>query len=294
MIFKDIDSKDKEINTLKLLYKQSKSEKQKQLILKDLKTLENGYKAEKDNAYYLDFAFKDHKRAVLLHDIRLEYNGLSAQFDHILITPSSIIVLESKSFTYKGILTINNDTSLTINYGKYTKTYPSPVEQNKRHLQVLKQFINENIELPNRIKLLGGPDYEQKVLIHPNTNITNTNLPEYFVRSDTFASERIKEIDNLSASSILLKATKMITSDIATTIARKLLTAHKPIEFDYTKKYKIAKEKETITTEQICPRCKEGKLLKRVRKNGNNTSKYKSNEFLGCSKFPKCRYTQEL
>jgi len=292
MIFKDIDSKDEEINTLETLYKQSQSDKQKQLILKDLKALENGYSAEKDNAYYLDFAFKDSNKFILLHDIRLEYNGLTAQFDHILITPAGIIALESKSF--KGTLTINDDTSLTVKYGKFNKTFPSPVEQNKRHLQVLKQFIEEHIELPTRIKLMGGLEYEQKVLIHPNTNVTNKVLPKDFIRSDIFASNRKKEIDNLSVSTLLLKVTRIITPDLATIIARKLLLAHKPVKFDYTKKYKISKETEQDIFEDACPRCKEGKLVKRARKRKVDTSKYKNNEFLGCSRFPKCRYTQEL
>ncbi len=300
MIFKEIDNKDEEISTLKKLYKQSQSDKQKQLILKDLKALENGYQAEKDNAYYLDFEFKDSKKFVLLHDIRIEHNGLTAQFDHILIGTSGVTALESKSF--KGELTINDDTSLTVKYGKFTKTYPSPVEQNKRHLQVLKQFIEDNIELPQRIKLMGGFEYEQKVLIHPNTNVTNETLPKDFVRSDIFASNRVKEINNLSISNLLLKATRIITPSLAKTIANKLILAHKPVKFDYTKKYKIAKEKEIIkekveekeVCEDICPRCKEGKLVKRVRKRKNESSKYKSDEFLGCSRFPKCRYTQEL
>ena len=294
MIYKDIDSKEEEISTLKKLYKLSRSDKQKQLILKDLKTLENGYKAEKDNAYYLNFEFKNVKKFVLLHDIRIEHNGLTSQFDHILISPTGIIALESKSF--KGVLTINDDTSLTVKYGKFNKTYPSPVEQNKRHLQVLKQFIEDKIELPQRIKLMGGLEYEQKVLIHPNTNVSNQVLPKDFIRSDVFASNRIKEINNFSVSTLLLKATRIITPNLATKIAEKLLLAHKPVKFDYTKKYKIAKEKEEEkeSCEDICPRCKEGKLVKRVRKRKDDTNKYKSNEFLGCSRFPKCRYTQEL
>ena len=294
MIFKDMDSKEEEINILKRLIKQSKSEKQKLLILKDLEKLKNGYKSEKDDAYYLDFAFKDNKKVALLHDIRLEYKGRSAQFDHILITPISIIALESKSFNPKAILTINSDTSLAVHSGKFINSFPSPIEQNKRHLQVLKDFIDENIDIPNRIKLLGGIDYEQKVLINPNTNVSNKKLPDSFVRSDIFATERLKEIDNLSTSSILLKAGKLMNNDLVVEIARKLIISHKAIKYDYTKKYKIFVNKEVHSTEQMCPRCKEGKLVKRVRKNNNANSKYKSDEFLGCSRFPKCRYTREL
>ena len=292
MVLKDIDNKAEDIKILKNLYNKSSSEKQKKLILKDLKTLESGYLSEKDNAYYLDFEFKDSKKHILIHDIRLEYNGLTAQFDHILITPIGIYVLESKSF--KGVLTINNDTSLTVNYGQFSKTYPSPIEQCKRHSKLLKQFIEDKIELPTRIKLLGGIDYYEKVLINPKTTVTNKTLPKNFIRADVFATERIKEIDNLSGATVFFKATKILNSDLRLTIANKIIDAHKPLKFDYQQKYKIPKKSQEETKELICPRCKEGKLIKRVRKKDTQNSKYKSNEFLGCSRFPKCRFTKEL
>jgi DNA topoisomerase-1 len=40
---------------------------------------------------------------------------------------------------------------------------------------------------------------------------------------------------------------------------------------------------ESITTEVVCPQCKEGKLIQRRNKRGQF--------FYGCTKFPKCRYT---
>ena len=52
MLYKNIDSKESEINQLKNLLKQSKNPKQQALIRADLACVENGYKAEKDNAYY--------------------------------------------------------------------------------------------------------------------------------------------------------------------------------------------------------------------------------------------------
>jgi len=64
MLYKEIDSKETEINQLKNLLKQSTNPKQQALIRTDLARIENGYKAEKDNAYYLDFGFKDRKRSM--------------------------------------------------------------------------------------------------------------------------------------------------------------------------------------------------------------------------------------
>lgn len=44
----------------------------------------------------------------------------------------------------------------------------------------------------------------------------------------------------------------------------------------------MAKEQETIWD---CPQCPEGKLIKRVSKSG---------QFLGCTEYPRCKYTQPL
>lgn len=306
MIFKEIDSKEHEINVLKQLLVKSNSEAQKSLIHKDLMTLENGYKAELENAYYLDFHFKSKDNLILLHDIRIEHKGRTAQFDHIVIAPLGITILESKSF--KGELTINDDNSLKVKYGKYTKAFPNPIEQNIRHVQVLYDFIYDTFEIPTRFKLMGGIPINSKVLIHPNTTVSNKKLPEGFERSDAFATSRTKEIDNMGAGKVLLSAVTFVTKELS----KGLIKAHKPIKFDYTMKYKISKkdkdekvivEKEIIENEEntkdnnakelTCPRCQEGTLVKRTRKSKKFGDQYQSDEFLGCNRFPKCRYTSE-
>jgi len=302
VVFKKIDSKESEINTLKELLKKSKSEKQKSLINKDLISLENGYRAEKENAYYLDFHFENRDKFVLLHDIRIEHNGRTAQFDHILIEPLGITILESKSFT--GALTINEDNSLNVKYGKYTKTFPNPIEQNNRHEKVLHEFIHNALEVAKRFNLMGGIPIYSKVIIHPNTTVTNKTLPEGFERSDAFATSRNKAIDKMNAAKVLLSTVTFVTKDFVKEIATVLVNAHKPIQYDYTSKYRISqkeilKPKQPMTSDQnrdekICPRCKEGSLVKRKRKSKKFGTQYQSDEFFGCSRFPKCRYTEEI
>ena len=55
MIIKKADNKLHEIQTLKTLLQKSNSKAQKKLIQSDLSKLKNGYEAEKDNAYSIDF-----------------------------------------------------------------------------------------------------------------------------------------------------------------------------------------------------------------------------------------------
>ena len=128
MIFKKIDDKSKQIETLEDLYSRSKSEAQKKLIGSDLKKVKSGYEAEKENAYYLDFELEKNKNLILIHDIRLEHEGRTAQFDHILISRFGIELLETKSS--KGVMTINKDGELIVRESK-SKKAKEKYENNK-------------------------------------------------------------------------------------------------------------------------------------------------------------------
>ena len=241
MLYKNIDSKELEINQLKNLLKQSKNPKQQALIRADLARIENGYKAEKDNAYYLDFSFKDSPNHILLHDIRIEHNGQVAQIDHILISRLRIEVLESKSF--KGILTIKGDGSLNVEYGKKVQTFPNPIEQNNRHEKIISEFLKENMELPSNLKLLGIA-VNSTVLINPKTTVTNDTLPDGFTRADSFKTYRNEGIDKMSVLNVFKGMGTAMNIDKAKEIADFLVKHHKPKSYDYAKKYPNRKEEE--------------------------------------------------
>lgn len=309
MIFKKIDDKSKQIQILKELFSKSKSEAQKKLIENDLKKMISGYEAEQENAYYLDFEFEKSQNILVLHDVRLEHDGRTAQFDHILISRIGIELLETKSS--KGIMTINTDGSLTLKNTKYTNTYPNPLEQSKRHATVLREFIDDNELLSKRIGIFGGIEITSKILIHPKTNLTNKKLPDGFDRADSFATKRSKEIDDIGVFKAIKLASKAYNIDKAKEIAKLLTDAHVPVEFDYTKKYKIKKEEvlkenktaaptsevienkiEVENAPKMCPRCKEGKLIVKKVKSKKAKEKYDNDKFIGCNRYPKCRYTE--
>ena len=303
MIFKNIDDKSKQIQTLEELLSRSKSASQKRLIETDLKKVKSGYEAEKENAYYLDFELEKNKNLILLHDIRIEHDGRTAQFDHLLISRFGIELLETKSS--KGTMTINNDGSLDLKNGKYTNTFPNPLEQSKRHAVVLKEFIAASELLSKRIGIFGGIEISSRVLINPKTTLTNSKLPEGFERADSFISNRKKEIDNIGVFKAVGLISKGYNIEKAKEIAQMIVDAHKPVEFDYAKKFKIKKEEQTeeIISDEIvqvkvvdtsCPRCKEGKLVVKQIKSKKAKEKYGNDEFIGCDRYPKCRYTKNL
>ncbi len=300
MILKTIDDKKQQVNILKDLLSRSNSEPQKKLIQKDLNMMRAGDEAEQENAYYLDFAFEKSKNVILLHDIRLEYKGRVAQFDHILISRFGIELLETKSL--KGSMTINLDGSITQVVANTTNTYPNPLEQSKRHAVVLKEFLDDSNLVSKRIEILGGIEIASRVLIHPKTTISNSELPDGFERADSFVSKRDKEIDKIGIFNAVKLLSKLYDIDKAKEIAQVIIDAHMPVEFDYTKKFRIKKEEvfekisdpkvQTENTERLCPRCSEGRLVVKKIKSKKAQEKYNSDEFIGCSRYPKCRYTE--
>ena len=271
MIYKPFGTEQKkQIQTLKELLRQSNSPEQQHLIKSDLVKLENGYRSEKENAYYLDFEFNDSKNVIVLHDLRLKYRGYTAQIDHMLITRFDITLLESKSFT--GKLTIKNDGSLHVQYPKFFKTFPNPIEQNERHKKIVEKLINAYFDLPSNIKLLGGFEFQTKVLINPNTTLVNKKLPDGFARADSYIAQRSKEIDKIGAFEAIKLVSKAMSIEKAKELARFLTSHHQPLEFDYTKKYRVnnpnasyVKEEtshygEEPTIEHYCPKCKSKNL----------------------------------
>jgi len=243
MLFKDIDSKTEEIKQLKNLLNLSKNPKQQALIKADLARVKNGYRAEKDNAYYLDFRFKDNAHNILLHDIRIEHEGKVAQIDHIIVNRFGIEVLESKSFT--GTLTINGDGSLDVAYGNKIQTFPNPIEQNNRHIKILSDYIKAHIELPSNLKLFGIPT-SSTVLINPKTTIANHTLPKGFERADSFSTKRNEAIDKMGAVAVFKSIGCIMKIDRAKEIAEFLVKHHRPKTYNYTKKYPIKNELPTV------------------------------------------------
>ena len=135
MILKQTDNKTSQLKILEKLLEESTSDSQKELIKKDYYKLKNGYEAEKENSYLIDFYLKDSKNTIVLHDLRLDHDGLTAQIDHLLINRLEILILESKSF--KGYLEIKKDNSLEVSYNGKITSYPNPLEQAKRHAEVV-------------------------------------------------------------------------------------------------------------------------------------------------------------
>lgn len=165
MLIKEKDSRSKDIKELESLLQEELTNEKRRDIEQDLKNLIKGEKGEYDAAYHINFYYKDLKRTAVIHDLRLEYNGQVAQIDHLLITSTyRFDVIESKN--YSSQVKINDNGEFQIFNARLNRYQgiESPIEQNKRHIHVLKEFlVNEKI-LPNKLGIQYHPTFRSFIL----------------------------------------------------------------------------------------------------------------------------------
>jgi len=276
LILKEIDKqKEEDIKLLKEKLNLSKNEKQKYLIKQEISKLETGLFGEKETAYFIDFNLKDSENYAILHDLRLEIDGLTAQIDHLLINKAvGIILVETKNT--KAEITINDDGTMLYKYGK-NKSYnqANPLEQSKRHELVVEKILDKyNMKL----------NILSYVVFLPNVIIKNKTLPKNFLRSDTFFDSIYNEFTH-SPKKILSAAAKLIINKMPSTkeiknIGNILVSEHKPVNIDYNTKYKIKNDIEQKVEEVIIENSIYNEKNMKKFKDIKNSKKYMGNEML--------------
>ena len=99
-----------------------------------------GVWAEKQMAYELNVKLGSHKELLILNDLKIKYGDLTAQIDHLVLSPYCMYLIETKSCS--GTVHVNEFGEWTRNY----KSINSPIEQSKRHEQVLIDILNDNLD----------------------------------------------------------------------------------------------------------------------------------------------------
>lgn len=140
----------------------------------------------------------------ILHDIYLEKDNLTAQIDYLVITRKRVYVLECKNLI--GNIEIDNSGNFVRSYElsgkKIREGIYSPITQNQRHLQVLKE-----IRKASKNNILSKYMFEQNfdkmyksivVLANPKTYLNAKYAPkeikQQVVRADQLISF-VKQMD---------------------------------------------------------------------------------------------------
>ncbi len=193
-----------------------------------------GIKGENESAYHINFNFQKSEATAVIHDLRLEIAGRVAQIDHLLIHRTHrFYVLETKSFSHG--LKINEHGEF-LRWNDWKKTFegmPSPIEQNRRHIVVLRDLL-ERLGYKN-------PIIESFILISPNARIDRPKDNEYaeVVKADQFFAALEKNLASVvsGVSGFLSAAKKVFFGEAPDLIAKKIVRLHRPISIDYAQKF---------------------------------------------------------
>lgn len=241
MVLKPAENNEAQITILENLLRHERiSADKKHLIQKELSNILKGAATEKQAAYEVDFYFGLSKNFAVLHDLRLEIKGRVAQIDHLIISRFlEVFVLETKTFSTG--LTINDRGEFSMFYDGREFGIESPIEQNARHIIVLRDAFKE-IGLPTRLGITLQPSFHPVVLVSPKAVInrpTSTTIDtSTIMKLDQFSSWHDKKIDETKAIDAL-GIFKICSANTVKELGEKLAGLHKPGRIDYIRKFDL-------------------------------------------------------
>ncbi len=175
----------------------------------------------------------------IIHDLRLEFEDLSAQIDYVVVTRKLIFFIECKNLY--GNIDIDNQGNFVRNYSWNGRTVKegiySPITQNQRHLEVLKQIgrSNRNNALTKTLYDKSFEDFHKSVVVlaNPktvlNAKYAKKEVKDQLIRADQLIAY-LKNADKRSK--------EMGSNDKRMrSIAEGLLSLHTPNPTDYAQKY---------------------------------------------------------
>lgn len=205
----------------------------------------------------------DPKEYLVLHDLMIQQpDGKTSQIDHVVVSKYGVFVIETKNYTGWIIGSEKSEYWTQVIYKRKERLY-NPIRQNYGHIKALESFLEDD-------------------------TIPFISIIAFSTRAD-------------------LKLEQMNTDVVYTTRLVSTIQKHKAVVLSEEQKHRIHKalsvkaihtreerkkhvsdvkgnmrEKVALASVGICPRCN-GKLVERRGKNG---------AFIGCSSYPKCRYTK--
>ncbi|RJP82067.1 MAG: NERD domain-containing protein [Desulfobacteraceae bacterium] len=198
---------------------------------------------------------------IRFHDVIVPAQNGTTQIDHILLSRYGIFVIETKNIN--GWIFGNEKSKQWIQslYGKKYK-FQNPLHQNYRHTKALASYLDIDHENIHSVVFFIGDNTKLKTEL-PN-NVMTHGLCAY-----------IKSFQNNVLS----------TSEI--NLLKQKISGLKGLNIS-TREH-VASLKSRHSRDSSCPKCG-GALKRRQAKHGKSAGSY----FLGCSNFPKCRYTKEI
>lgn len=239
MILKRADDKSAQIAELEALQSVATGATNKK-ILSELSMLKAGIIGERKSSFYLDDAFKNSNNTYVIHDLRIEHNDRVAQIDHLFINRFlDVYVLETKH-AHTGIkISEAGEFTRWNQFQNRAEGMSSPLAQNDRHVDILKEVFDVLIEMPTRLGLTLQPRFYSRVLLNPEARI---DRPKKFdtakvMKADDFYNSYMQEYENAGVFTTVSTIAKFMSSEAVERIAQQLVSLHKPLTPNYAAKF---------------------------------------------------------
>lgn len=244
MRVKQADDKTSDIQALQnLLSHTQASAHTKRSIEQEIRFMKSGIKGESEAAYEIDFHYEKSKNWAVVHDIRIEHKGRVAQIDHIIINRFlEMWVCESKRFG-EGIA-VNEHGECAAFYAGKPYGIPSPFEQNRKHIAVLKSLFDDGaIDLPKRLGFSIKPAINSLIVVSKNARISRPKAKiagvDDILKADQIHTHIQRSFDD--DNNILLMA-KIVSTETLKDFAIQLAGVHAPLRFDWHAKFGLSKQ----------------------------------------------------
>ncbi|ALG67588.2 NERD domain-containing protein [Beggiatoa leptomitoformis] len=230
--------------------------------MKSLFTAIKGHVGEFLGAFS-QFIFLDNSIYHVFNNVLLpRVNGDTTQIDHIIVSKYGIFVTEAKNM--KGwIFGDEKQATWTQTLFKEKYTFQNPLRQNYLHIKTLSELLALEENKFHSVVMFWG------------TAELKTAMPDNVLTHSYTSYIKSKKVVLLSDSEVK-------------TICDKLSTGKLKNSFANTQKHVDALKKRFESTD-ICPQCG-AKLTLRTAKTGS----HRGQQFLGCSRYPTCRYIKNL
>lgn len=204
----------------------------RQKIDQQIKYARYGETGEKNIAFELKHSGMD---MMILHDLHLEVDGLSAQIDYMVITRKNIFVIECKNL-YGNIKIDNRGAFIRQLGGGKEKGMYSPITQNERHLKVIKALRAKEKGILG--KGLFEKNFENVyksivVLANPETVLYDRYAPKSVKEKVIRHDQLIEYIGKANDANDMLARSVNEMKELADFFVSKIV----PVQADYSKKF---------------------------------------------------------
>ena len=203
---------------------------------------------------------KPGKEKFVIHNLLLQVdNGKTSQTDHVVINSEGVFVIETKN--YSGRIygdDFQKEWTQVLNYGKVKNRFYSPIKQNYTHVCRIKELLPETV-----------PVYSIVVFVKGNIAFIKSN--NVYTPWALFRKIHSKKCEILSVEEM-----KQVFDTLTGNNTSSFINNYEHV--------KNIKNTQTGISNNICPRC-QGTLVVRRGSNG---------DFMGCSNYPKCKFTKKL